>query len=166
MLYIYTPAPTDPHERNPMPKRPHLDRIAILVPDLDEAVARWTELLGCEFTVVEAAEFGVRAALSDCGVELVCPVGGGDDNPVRQNANGVLGGVFFRVDDIEETRRHAEEQGLRVFPGFDIGVPGRFREIGFDKTTFDGVPVGLQEFPGDSFTGAVFSMGDAAPPPV
>jgi predicted enzyme related to lactoylglutathione lyase len=142
-----------------------LDRVMIMVDDLDAAVERWSTLLDTEFTVVEAAEFGVRAALSDSGVELVAGTVAGDQNEVAKNAAGVLAGICFRVDDIEEAKEEAQAQGLVVYPGFDIGVPGVFRECGFAKESFGGIPFALQEFPGASFTEAVFAMGAEAPAP-
>src|SRR4051794_28315918 len=100
-----------------------LDRVMLMVPDLDEAVARWSQLLGAEFRTIEVEELGVRAALSDTGIELVSSIRSGEENAVQPNANGVLAGVCFRVSDIDEAKREAQALGLRIYPGFDVEAP-------------------------------------------
>jgi hypothetical protein len=111
--------------------------------------------------LIEVAELGVRAALSDTGIELVSSLRPGEENAVQPNANGVLAGICFRVGDIDEAKREAQALGLRIYPGFDIETPGGLRECGFDKESFGGIPFAVQEFDGDSFVAAVFGAADA-----
>lgn len=99
-----------------------INRVAILVKDLDRAVALYSELLNTTFYPFPGAELaGVRAVLSvDPMVEIASPIPGSNEPMARELAQWIkehgegLYAVVFSVDDGAQARAKAEELGIRV----------------------------------------------------
>jgi len=96
-----------------------VNRVIIAVKDLDKAVDLYTKLLGCTFEDQREAakDHGVQAALSwDAGIEMVAPLPGVESAvtmAIEQQGEGLMG-VIFDVEDVEESRKVAEELGIAV----------------------------------------------------
>ena len=97
-----------------------LNHVAIVVPDLPEAVARYRDALGAEVgPPQDLPEHGVRVVfvtLPNTKVELLEPLGEG--SPVEgflgKNASGGIHHVCYEVDDILAARDRMVETGARV----------------------------------------------------
>lgn len=96
-----------------------VNRVVIVVSDLEKGIELYSKLLGATFLDVseEAEILGLRAAISfDAGVELCAPIPGRDSYAERflsKRGEGLMG-VVFAVDDVEDSRGKAEEMGLGV----------------------------------------------------
>lgn len=99
-----------------------INRVVIVVKDVDKAVALYSKLLNTTFyPAVNAKENGLRAEMSyDAAIELVSPIPGADTpwaialtQFIKERGEG-LHSVIFSVDNVEEGRRKAEEMGVRV----------------------------------------------------
>jgi catechol 2,3-dioxygenase-like lactoylglutathione lyase family enzyme len=143
-----------------------LDRVAILVRDLDQSQAFFSEVLGLELTECRGPQLeagGVRIAMSfDQHLELVAPVlplREGSPELVRRMAaaldqagsDALLFGLTFRVDDADRTQQEAEAAGLAIPRRFDeasipeLGVRD-LREIFLDPSQSLGLNIGLVSF--------------------
>lgn len=96
-----------------------IDHTGIAVPDIDEALAFYVEVLGLALAHRETIlEQGVEAALLDVGdshVELIAPLGPetGVARFLAQRGPG-LHHVAYRVDDIEATLASLSAAGVRL----------------------------------------------------
>lgn len=139
-----------------------LNRVILLVDDLEAAIERFSALLGVEFTVLEVPDLDARAAICDGGIELVASLRDGVLPAGARRGNGVLIGVGFRVDDIDGSKTEATRLGLRAVPEFEIGQAGAtFRECVFEKESFGDIPIAIEQFEGDSFVRAILGGGEA-----
>ena len=104
-------------------KRPmigRLNHVAIVVPDLSEAVARYRDALGAEVgPPQDLPEHGVRVVfvtLPNTKVELLEALG--DGSPVagflQKNASGGIHHVCYEVEDIRAARDRLIRTGARV----------------------------------------------------
>ncbi len=97
-----------------------LNHVAIVVPDLDAAAARYRDDLGATVSdPVELPEHGVTTVfveLSNTKIELLHPLG--HDSPIAaflgRNASGGMHHVCFEVDDIHAARDQLLRSGARV----------------------------------------------------
>lgn len=97
-----------------------LNHVAIVVPDLDAATARYRNDLGATVSdPVDLPEHGVTTVfveLSNTKIELLHPLG--DDSPIaaflQRNASGGMHHVCFEVDDIRAARDQLLRSGARV----------------------------------------------------
>lgn len=97
-----------------------LNHVAIVVPDLDEAAARYRETLGAAVSdPVDLPEHGVTTVfveLPNTKIELLHPLG--DDSPIasflNRNASGGMHHLCFEVDDIHAARDRLIAAGARV----------------------------------------------------
>ncbi len=99
-----------------------VERVTILVKDLDKAVALYSELLNTTFYPVDmAVDFGVSAAFSyDAGIEMSAPIPGSDSpmaqvltQHIEEHGEGLYA-VVFSIDDVEQAYAKAKEMGIFV----------------------------------------------------
>lgn len=97
-----------------------INHIAIAVPDLDAAVARYRNGLGATVSdPQDLPEHGVRVVfveLDNSKVELLLPLG--DNSPIAgfltKNPDGGMHHICFEVPDIMAARDQLTSQGARV----------------------------------------------------
>ncbi|WP_127143164.1 methylmalonyl-CoA epimerase [Pelagibacterium montanilacus] len=112
-----------------------LNHIAIAVPDLDAAVARYRDGLGARVSAPQALpEHGVTVVFIETGntkVELMAPLGA--QSPIakflERNPDGGMHHMCFEVEDIAAAVERLVGQGMRVLGG------------GRPRTGAHGVPV-------------------------
>lgn len=117
-----------------------VNRVIMVVEDLDKAVDLYSSLLGCTFEdQSEASEpHGVRVALSwDGGIEMCTPLPGRDSlikTFLEERGEGLMG-VIFSVDNVEEGHERAEMLGIEVLGAieFDQDQIKRFHHDRFRK---------------------------------
>ncbi|MCD7060334.1 methylmalonyl-CoA epimerase [Pelagibacterium xiamenense] len=132
-----------------------LNHIAIAVPDLASAAAKYHDLLGAKVSAPQALpEHGVTVVFVDTGnskVELLEPLG--DGSPIAKfleaNPDGGMHHICFEVPDIHAAARRLVSEGARVLGD---GLP---------KTGAHGRPV-LFLHPKD-FTGTLIELEEVAP---
>lgn len=135
-----------------------INRIVVGVRDLDEAVARYSRLLGAEFSFVPLAvteRFGSRVAISwEAQLELVQALPGIDGYGLLPKADGLMG-VIYNCDDVETARKVANDMGAEVLrtiemnqEQIDANLGGRhsmFLEYSIGPGLTDGVPTVLAQ---------------------
>ncbi len=97
-----------------------LNHVAIVVPDLDAAAARYRDDLGATVSdPVDLPEHGVTTVfveLSNTKIELLHPLG--ENSPIaaflERNASGGMHHLCFEVDDIYAARDRLLKSGARV----------------------------------------------------
>ncbi|PHS78165.1 MAG: methylmalonyl-CoA epimerase [Rhodospirillaceae bacterium] len=97
-----------------------LNHIAIAVPDLDTAVAKYRDVLGAKVSEPLALpEHGVTTVfveLPNTKLELLEPLG--DDslilNFLKRNPEGGVHHLCFEVDDIQDAKTKLEKSGVRI----------------------------------------------------
>lgn len=97
-----------------------LNHVAIAVPDLQAAAARYRDTLGAVVRdPQDEPDHGVTVVfieLPNTKIELLYPLG--DDSPIRgfldKNPSGGIHHMCFEVDDIIAARDHMKTQGARV----------------------------------------------------
>lgn len=132
-----------------------VNHIAIAVPDLDKAAARYRDFLGAKVSESQdLPEHGVRVMFIDTGntkVELLTPLGEG--SPIAaflaKNPDGGMHHICFEVPEISGVARRLVEAGARVLGD---GVP---------KTGAHGLPV-LFLHPKD-FDGTLIELEEVKP---
>jgi methylmalonyl-CoA/ethylmalonyl-CoA epimerase len=110
-----------------------LNHVAIVVPDLAAAIARYRDTLGAIVLPPHALpEHGVTAAfveLDNTRIELLEPLG--EDSPVRgflaRRADGGMHHVCYEVADIRAARDRLRDAGARVLGDGEpkIGAHGK-----------------------------------------
>jgi len=110
-----------------------LNHVAIVVPDLDAAIALYRDMLGAEVLPPHALpEHGVTAAFVEFGntrVELLEPLGA--ESPVRgfltRHPEGGMHHVCYEVADIKGARDRLRAAGARVLGDGEpkIGAHGK-----------------------------------------
>lgn len=96
------------------------NHVAIAVPDLEAAVAKYRNVLGAKVSEPQdIPEHGVTVVFVDCGntkVELVRPLG--DKSPMvgflQKNPEGGIHHICYEVQDIIAARDTLKAQGARV----------------------------------------------------
>ncbi|EYD77618.1 Methylmalonyl-CoA epimerase, Ethylmalonyl-CoA epimerase [Rubellimicrobium mesophilum DSM 19309] len=109
-----------------------LNHVAIVVPDLSEAAARYRDALGAEVgPPMELPEHGVRVVfvtLPNTKVELLEALGG--ESPVAgflgKNPSGGIHHVCYEVEDLLAARDRLTASGARVLGGGEpkVGAHG------------------------------------------
>jgi len=97
-----------------------LNHVAIVVPDLDKAVATYRDVLGAEVSApTDLPEHGVRVVfvtLPNTKIELLLPIG--EKSPVarflEKNADGGMHHLCYEVEDIIAARDKLVDAGARV----------------------------------------------------
>lgn len=129
-----------------------LSHVAIAVPDLDAAAARYRDMLGAATgPVQELPDHGVRVIFIDLPnsrIELVAPLG--PESPVAgflaRNPVGGIHHICYEVDDIRAARDRLVTQGARVLGDIRPGAHGR-PVLFLHPHDFDGCLIELEEFP-------------------
>jgi len=132
-----------------------LNHVAIAVPDLDAAVARYRDALGASVSAPQnLPEHGVTVVfveLANTKVELLHPFGG--NSPIsgflEKNPSGGIHHLCFEVGDIRAAAKTLTEQGARVLgdgaPHLGAhGLPVLF----LHPKDFDGTLIELEETAG------------------
>lgn len=132
-----------------------LNHVAIAVPDLDAAVAKYRDGLGAEVsTPQDLPEHGVTVVfvnLSNTKVELLHPLG--ENSPIdgflKKNPSGGIHHMCFEVSDIAEAAAKLIQTGARVLgdgkPRLGAhGLPVLF----LHPKDFDGTLIELEEVAG------------------
>jgi methylmalonyl-CoA/ethylmalonyl-CoA epimerase len=129
-----------------------ISHIAVIVPDLDEAMKFWVEALGLELSHVEqVAEQAVDVGFLPVGesdIELLKPIT--DDSGVAkflQKKGPGIHHICFEVDDIHATLTRLKEKGIQLINEEPtIGSGGKKIAFVHPKGT-GGVLVELYELP-------------------
>jgi methylmalonyl-CoA/ethylmalonyl-CoA epimerase len=127
-----------------------LNHIAIAVPDLASASAKYRDLLGASVGAPQALpEHGVTVVFIDTGnskVELLEPLG--EDSPIAgflaKNPGGGMHHMCFEVPDLTAAAARLVDGGARVLGVPKIGAHGR-PVVFVHPKDFDGVLIELEE---------------------
>ena len=98
----------------------NINHIAIAVPDLETAAARWRDTLGADVSAPQSLpEHGVRIVLvtqPNSKVELMEPLG--ESSPIAaflaRNPDGGMHHICYEVSDIRAARDRLVDDGARV----------------------------------------------------
>ena len=129
-----------------------LNHVAIAVPDLESAAARYRDAMGAAVSAPQdEPEHGVRVVfveLPNSKIELLAPLG--VDSPIqgflRRNPQGGIHHVCLEVPDILEARDRLAESGARVLGGGEPKTGAHGKPVLFlHPKDFDGVLVELEE---------------------
>lgn len=127
-----------------------LNHIAIAVPDLAVAAAKYRDLLGAQVGTVQAlADHGVSVVFIDTGntkVELLEPLGEG--SPIagflERNPGGGMHHMCFEVPDLAAAVGRLVAGGARVLGEPKVGAHGR-PVVFLHPKDFDGTLIELEE---------------------
>jgi hypothetical protein len=133
-----------------------LDRIALVVDDLDAVTSALKSAFDIDLTMVDAKPLGIKAAIGHSGIELVQQIS--DDCHAKQYWNGPLAAICIRVEDLEEAGRRMEAAGYSLVQ--TAKTPGGMLEY-FYGSNFHGIPIVLHESSGDLLNDAIGDAGDA-----
>ena len=110
-----------------------LNHVAIAVPDLDQAVGQYRDVLGAKVTAAEdQPDHGVTTVfieLPNTKIELLYPLG--DASPIKgfleKHQEGGIHHICYEVDDIREARDRLVAGGARVLGDGEpkIGAHGK-----------------------------------------
>ena len=110
-----------------------LNHIAIAVPNLEDAMALYQDILGANVSdPVDLPEHGVRVAfveLENTKIELLLPIG--ENSPItsylNKNAAGGMHHICYEVNDIKSARDKLVENGMRILGSSEpkIGAHGK-----------------------------------------
>ena len=111
----------------------NLNHIAIVVADLDKAIAVYRDALGAKVSVpVDLPEHGVRVVfieLINAKIELLLPIG--MDSPIAKflehNPDGGMHHICYEVEDLIDAKKKCISQGLRVLGSGEpkVGAHGK-----------------------------------------
>lgn len=132
-----------------MAKVTKINHVAVVVPDLDNALNFWKEGLGLELNHIEDVPSQKSAVaffpVGDSEVELVKPTT--DDSGVAKFLSERGGGMHhlcFEVDDIEGMLAQLKAKGVRLINETPLVLPGRKMAFIHPKST-NGVLVELYQ---------------------
>ena len=129
-----------------------LNHVAIAVPDLDAAAARYRDALGAEVgPPLDQPDHGVTVVfvtLANTKIELLHPLG--DGSPIEgflaRNPRGGVHHVCYEVDDILAARDRMREAGARVLGDGEPRTGAHGRPVVFlHPHDFDGALVELEQ---------------------
>lgn len=129
-----------------------LNHVAIAVPDLAAAAARYRDLLGAEVEAPQALPgHGVTVVfvvLANTKIELMAPLG--DNSPIAKfltdHPNGGMHHVCFEVSDLAKAARRLVEGGARVIGDGRPSVGAHGLPVLFlHPRDFDGTLIELEE---------------------
>lgn len=109
----------------------NLNHIAIAVPDLDQAVSFYRDVLGGNVSKADdMPEHGVTTVFVDLGntkLELLYPLG--ENSPIakflEKNPTGGIHHFCLEVDDVTVAARSLQEKGIRPLGDPKIGAHGK-----------------------------------------
>lgn len=129
-----------------------LNHVAIAVPDLAAAAAKYRDTLGAEVSEVQdLPEHGVSVVFVQTGnskIELMTPLG--ENSPVagflEKNTSGGMHHICFEVPDIRAAIKKLVAEGARVLGGGEpkIGAHG-LPVVFLHPKDFDGTLIELEE---------------------
>jgi methylmalonyl-CoA/ethylmalonyl-CoA epimerase len=127
-----------------------LNHVAIAVPDLDAAAAKYRDLLGADVGQPQVlAAHGVTVVfvvLANCKVELMTPLGA--DSPIAgflaRHPGGGVHHLCFEVNDLDAAAKALIEGGARVLGAAKIGAHG-VPVLFLHPKDFDGTLIELEE---------------------
>jgi len=131
-----------------------LNHVAIAVPDLGAAVARYRETLGASVSAPQALpEHGVTVVfveLENTKTELLEPLG--ETSPIaaflERNPSGGIHHMCYEVDDIIAARDRLKAQGVRVLGDGEPKTGAHGNPVLFlHPKDFDGTLIELEEVP-------------------
>jgi hypothetical protein len=111
-----------------------LDRIALVVDDVDGAAADLERIFGMRFKVFDVESMGIRVGLGNDGIELVQKIG---ESHLEALWKPPLAAIVMRVADVEACAAKMAELGVAIDHRVDTGG---MREISFG-TNFRGLPL-------------------------
>lgn len=129
-----------------------LNHIAIVVPDLDAAAAKWEKSLGASVSAPQVLpEHGVTVVFINTGnskIELLEPLG--DDSPIAKfldrSADGGMHHLCFEVDDIIEARDRLMAAGGRVLGTGEPAIGAHGKPVLFlHPKDFNGTLIELEQ---------------------
>ncbi|MCZ4273571.1 methylmalonyl-CoA epimerase [Maritalea porphyrae] len=131
-----------------------LNHVAIAVPDLAAATAKYRDMLGAEVSAPQGLpEHGVTVVfvmLDNTKVELLHPLG--EESPIAgflaKNASGGIHHMCFEVEDIRAAAKKLSDEGARVLGDGEpkIGAHG-LPVLFLHPKDFDGTLIELEELP-------------------
>ena len=99
----------------------HIEHIGIAVPNLDEAIRYWEDVMGLKcYNIEEVADQKVKTAFLKCGevkIELLEPTSPESTIAKFIENNGGRGGmhhIAFAVEDSSQALADAEQKGVRL----------------------------------------------------
>ncbi len=99
----------------------HIEHIGIAVPNLDEAIRYWEDVMGLKcYNIEEVADQKVKTAFLKCGevkIELLEPTSPESTIAKFIENNGGRGGmhhIAFAVEDSSQALAEAEQKGIRL----------------------------------------------------
>jgi len=131
-----------------------LNHVAIAVPDLGAAVARYRDTLGASVSAPQALpEHGVTVVfveLANTKTELLEPLG--ETSPIaaflERNPSGGIHHMCYEVDDIIAARDRLKAQGVRVLGDGEPKTGAHGNPVLFlHPKDFDGTLIELEEVP-------------------
>ena len=129
-----------------------VNHVAIAVPDLAAAAARYRDMLGARVSEPQAeADHGVTVVFIDLGntkVELLEPLGEG--SPIagflEKNPGGGMHHICYEVDDIRAARDRLVREGARILGDGEPRTGAHGKPVLFlHPKDFDGTLVELEE---------------------
>ena len=129
-----------------------LNHVAIAVPDLDAASARYRDSMGATVSAPkDAPEHGVRVVfveLPNTKIELLAPLG--PDSPItgflHRNPQGGIHHICLEVENILEARDRLAATGARVLGGGEPKTGAHGKPVLFlHPKDFDGVLMELEQ---------------------
>ena len=129
-----------------------LNHVAIAVPDLDAASARYRDSMGATVSAPnDAPEHGVRVVfveLPNTKIELLAPLGA--DSPItgflQRNPQGGIHHICLEVENILEARDRLAATGARVLGGGEPKTGAHGKPVLFlHPKDFDGVLMELEQ---------------------
>ena len=129
-----------------------LNHVAVAVPDLEAAAARYRDMLGATVSPPQdEPEHGVRVVfveLPNTKIELLHPLGA--DSPIAgflaKNPAGGIHHLCFEVEDIRAARDRLAAEGARVLGDGEPKIGAHGRPVLFlHPKDFDGTLIELEE---------------------
>ncbi|OGO02307.1 MAG: hypothetical protein A2Y91_00530 [Chloroflexi bacterium RBG_13_54_8] len=143
--------------RFPHLKIERIDHVHIYVRDLEKAIRRFEELLGVKFgeIMTEGLEdLGVKGAFALPGLDVSQPTS--PHSPVarviERRGEGLVGGVSFKVADIEAGIAELESKGMKLLGRLQIGD---LKEAWFHPRDAHGLLIELCEYDKDTILEAI-----------
>jgi hypothetical protein len=145
-----------------------MEHLGVVVDDIDVAVARFFEVFGLDFEILNMAELniqaadgvvpnapprtsGIRLAVDSSGLFQLLELTGTDEH---------FHNIHLRVDGIDEAIAELSERGLRLVRRLFVG--GLVEAI-FEPEDLYGIRVVLVEYAGTSFAAAIRAGSSASP---
>lgn len=128
-----------------------LERVALQVKNLDDAMMLFSELLGTSFQRhdVQIGDSSLRLAFSELGIELLQEVPARHDETLRS--------FHFRVEDIKEVHEAIAAAGGEVLAEFSVGEMAHVvTQVGVFRIIF-------VEYPGNDALSALAGSAEGQP---